>query len=1301
MTHLPSSPANRLLSWFCGLALLVLSANTLHAQQSNNTALHTVPVPKAVVVDGKLDDWDLSGQFEAFANYRTRNTYSVRVAAMYDDQNLYLSIVWRDPTPLQNNVNAEFEVGSGWKSDCVQLRMKTDIPISLDCWYSTTAQKSVININYGSFQGKSPVTQDKMQQNTKPNALDLGAQEAFTVGEDGKSYTQEIALPWKLITGANILFKDTQKPVSARTSYKPGEQFQMGMEFLWGGPDGRTFPIHRYADLVRQAGASREFFWDAENDWGPVILEKTGNLKLPAPDYTILAGAYLQKSEGPIALNYTMPFDGFATLVIENDKGQRVKNLAGMAQRAKGPQTDFWDCTDERGRLVEPGKYRFRGLVHQGIDPVYEATYGTPGSPPWDTGDGSGAWLSDHTSPRTVAAGKDMMVLGSERGESGYSIIGVDPATGRKKWGDRTLAGVSSVVADDQYAYIHLNAWDVSSALARLELKTGRYAPFITAQGSQLRVSVPKPENPDAPPPDPKKPPSKQPYTPNIALGTDRIAIPLDGKVLRFYDKKTAALLLEMPVSGLGVVATNSAGEFFAWTDKTIAKLVAGKFQPVITKDLPEWASGMTIDAEGRFFLSDHKTQQVRVYDKAGKFLNTIGVDGGRQLGKWNPNALKNPMGLAVDPSGSLWVAEEDSSPRRYSLWSADGKFLKDYIGPTGYGGTGANADPDDKTRVFGSGCEWKLDYATNKATVVAVLGEVSGELLKHDGKEYIMNRSGRLYLRVGDKMKFVAAAGSVDVKDYGNVTDIALPVAPGGTHGYANISYVWTDLNDDGISTPDEVVTGSPWTGWKEFKYPIGICGYFGGYWLDEKFNAYGEGRESFGAYGGRGFQITKMPLKGWTKGGAPIWDPSKQILINDKAGWGGCTYLPSNGTFIADLNCFKDNGEFLWSYPDRWYGVHASHNAPIPDRDDTLIGTLGCIGRAQTNVGTVFAMNSNMGRMYLMTTDGLFVASVFQDCRLGSDPWPNSATVGTPLGGVTMGSEWFGGHFFKAEKTNEFYLIAGFTAYNMIKLNGMNTLQALSGNALEVTSKELLASQEMARARLAKTPPVNTKLVLATATPALDGNLTGFEKESFVGFSDGPYKIKAALANDKENLYVAFDVAGDDNPMVNGGKDVQQLFVTGDSVNVNLRTNPAGKVVGDAAIGDIRLLITNFEGKPTAVLYRFKVAQGAAPVKFTCPWRDYTVDKVEVLTDAKIKITKRQNGYILEAAVPLATLGFAPEAGKSYKADLGVIFSDAKGDNRAARVYWHNKGTGLVADVPGEIMPEVASWGTVLKAP
>ena len=228
--------------------------------------------------------------------------------------------------------------------------------------------------------------------------------------------------------------------------------------------------------------------------------------------------------------------------------------------------------------------------------------------------------------------------------------------------------------------------------------------------------------------------------------------------------------------------------------------------------------------------------------------------------------------------------------------------------------------------------------------------------------------------------------------------------------------------------------------------------------------------------------------------------------------------------------------------------------------------------------------------------------------------------------------------------------------------------------------------------------------------AAPTIDGKLDEFPKAAFVEWGAGQYKARGALATDGERLYLAYDVNGDQNPMVNAGQDITHLFITGDSVDLQLGANPAADPKrGEPAVGDLRLLISVMDGKPgsgepgrtVAVLYRWKVAGQKRPQTFSSPWRHIALDWVQPLEDAEISIVRRGNGYTVEAAVPLKTLGFAPQPEKSYKLDLGVIFSDATGTTRLLRMYWANQATGLVNDVPGEIMGTPALWGTATLAP
>ena len=85
------------------LAGLALPAH-VYAQGNDNgrgrhKQLYAVPAPAKVVIDGKLDDWDLSGQIEMFVIQATRSTMNAKFALMYDAEALYLAR--RSTTPAR------------------------------------------------------------------------------------------------------------------------------------------------------------------------------------------------------------------------------------------------------------------------------------------------------------------------------------------------------------------------------------------------------------------------------------------------------------------------------------------------------------------------------------------------------------------------------------------------------------------------------------------------------------------------------------------------------------------------------------------------------------------------------------------------------------------------------------------------------------------------------------------------------------------------------------------------------------------------------------------------------------------------------------------------------------------------------------------------------------------------------------------------------------------------------------------------------------------------------------------------
>ncbi|HUU11673.1 MAG TPA: hypothetical protein VM431_14195 [Phycisphaerae bacterium] len=84
------------------LAALAFAA-TAPAVPTENLGVRALPAPGKVQVDGKVDDWDLTGGIFACDDPETqRDQFAVWFHLMYDARNLYILARWIDPTPLAN-----------------------------------------------------------------------------------------------------------------------------------------------------------------------------------------------------------------------------------------------------------------------------------------------------------------------------------------------------------------------------------------------------------------------------------------------------------------------------------------------------------------------------------------------------------------------------------------------------------------------------------------------------------------------------------------------------------------------------------------------------------------------------------------------------------------------------------------------------------------------------------------------------------------------------------------------------------------------------------------------------------------------------------------------------------------------------------------------------------------------------------------------------------------------------------------------------------------------------------------------
>src|ERR1039458_7638156 len=78
------------------VALTTAVAGSAETGLARHKRIFAVPAPGKVVIDGNLDDWDLSGQIGMFVTSATKDVQGAKIALMYDKDAVYISGEIRD-----------------------------------------------------------------------------------------------------------------------------------------------------------------------------------------------------------------------------------------------------------------------------------------------------------------------------------------------------------------------------------------------------------------------------------------------------------------------------------------------------------------------------------------------------------------------------------------------------------------------------------------------------------------------------------------------------------------------------------------------------------------------------------------------------------------------------------------------------------------------------------------------------------------------------------------------------------------------------------------------------------------------------------------------------------------------------------------------------------------------------------------------------------------------------------------------------------------------------------------------------
>ena len=1318
-------------------AAAVGAAENMVGFQTQNEGFFAVPAKGEVKIDGDASEWDRSGEIQSYRDTSVKDTYSVRTSAMWDEANLYLLFVWRDPSPLYSKVDPAFDPSRGWVADAEQLRLL----VGQNAFWTTTwlFDGRVPALGFDAMDAKdlwNPKRFDEFVLYSKDGSPELGRgfASAYRKSSDGRGFTHELRIPWYAL----------------RTKGERGKVIRMGMEFLWSDPSGKTFPEHRCVDNMQPGKLSREFYWTAKDAWGDLVLvgESVKTPRRYVPDVPVSKGAIPIEFdvEGPASL---------LTVAIDDAEGRRVRNLVGGAdvELYAGKEEDgtrkvrvMWDGLDDDGAEVKPGAYTVRPLVlGKPLHGTYERCFYNPGTPPWGTVDGSGAWGADHSFVSVVSRAGDGMVVWCDFAEGGSGTIGVGP-DGRKRWGN--VRGASVAGANSRWAYSVPNDWNtMGELLLRLDAKTGAFAPFVQ-DGKEL----PMPLALDALLGEGS---CKKSKVVGLSVSEREFALVQALGEVTVCDAETGAVkarfsLPEKP-SFKGRFACALEGDalwYFHGNDLRALPLRHGAKIAVPRIEGVGEARALAIGSDGAFYVLDGgPDSQVKKFDAEGRPVATFGKKGGRpSQGHFEKDGIYAGSSVAVDAKGFVWVTENSNRPRRLSVWNPDGSFARDYVGTTGYCASNTFLHDEDAKSAYAEGNEirfegergWRVSELIQTPDA-SLFGSEKGDpppAIDGNGHMFFSSASGvrREYLVSGGgygcafvvcmrdgksgSWKTVAAVADIANVQQGFGGEYNAQIVNPAKGQFADCDpadvIAWTDMNGDGLVQRAECTIFPA-----REKTPVGTRCEFG--------------KPGIPCIDGKGWYRRANPddlsiyaaaLRGevgtwrirpasYTKYGAPIYtrDSWTRVPLADEWSLMESTPVPGTDKVIAFgrrlvsgkesvwiLGFDAKTGRVLWKYPSRYHSVHGSHSSPMAE-PGLLIGCLRICGHVPGANGApgTFMIRGNLGEDYWMTDDGLYVSAFLKDGRIPSPRLPATEDLLAPMPveGFTGGSEHFCG-WAGRQGDGVVRMSCGLAgqAAMVVKIDGLETVRELKRFRLEVDGGLLAeaAAERAARAAAEKGP----KTLVAKRVSGASG-LAALAPTTV----SRPGQVESAdvrLGWSDEALFVSWDVRDPTSPWKNGSADATLLFKGGDAVDIQLR--PSSDRSGDVREGDVRILVAPFGGRARSLVMREKCALAPAEARrtYSSPVSTRVFDYVALDDRVKVGSEPSAAGVRVVAEIPWEVVGAKPSAGLAMRGDVGFLSSDASGVQTMLRTYLFSRNTGLVSDIPEESRLMCASWGDIV---
>ena len=593
---------------------------------------------------------------------------------------------------------------------------------------------------------------------------------------------------------------------------------------------------------------------------------------------------------------------------------------------------------------------------------------------------------------------------------------------------------------------------------------------------------------------------------------------------------------LGLAVQGASLFALHADGAGFAVSQVKLPLDQAPSWQRLFTVPANLKPFDLEADSHGRFYVSDPAQNKVFQLDRVGQILRSFGRLAAQVPGRYDPETFMAPAKLATwlapDGSDHLLVVE-NAGPNRASEWSADGKFLREFLSLQTKANDGYAIDPEHPEHIYLPGhggwlTRFRVDYAKHAWAIDAVWpleesdprgGKLDrAKLIRANDRIYFAGRRSFNIFRLDTNRCALASAILRERKT---------------TSKPAGYSF-WHDANNNGRVDDDEITPAD---------MPEGLMTYHGQNWLEDLslLTMHQGGQDvwrlapsSFDAHGNPVFQkwqrlLTDPILQARASGQADTVHGGNELADNFPSDWLGADGSVRDGFFVQargghNFSANEGSQHKLTRYvPDgaggfrlQWRtGRTALHRLA---ESGEFYGAMRVVRPIN---GLLSVIDQSRCGVLLFTEDGLYVDTLFPDGRRFS---PKVAGVYPQPG------EFFGGHVYPNKDNGKIYMALGKYTPMLYEAEGWSLKEnpvrplATVQKTVAITAAQIASPPEIAlslrggagTAKLARFSP-------ALGGAVLDGSLSGWESCEPVRFEAAKdQSVEVRCLYDPEHLYL-----------------------------------------------------------------------------------------------------------------------------------------------------------------------------------